>query len=830
MQTNSHRFAALSGLSGGFLALTLATHLPAAPSARLTVDVDKPGVTVSPLLYGIFFEEINRAGDGGIYAEMIQNRSFEDADFPVAWRLIKSPDATASVALDKSQPLNSQNPTSLRLSITKVGGGRAGVANEGFMGVAQRPRERVADWLSKFENAPGGIAIEQGKQYDLSLYARAANFAGPLIVSLESKEGGALAAQKVTGIGPNWKKFTVALTAQATDADARLVLSSTKPGTVWLDMVSLFPRQTWKGRRNGLRADLMGYIERMRPAFVRFPGGCFVEGDEIENRFRWKETIGDIAQRPGHWNMWGYRSTNGLGYHEYLQMCEDLGAEPLFVINCGMSHHRGRNNAWAEPMEKMPEYVQDALDAIEYANGPITSKWGALRAKHGHPAPFNLKLMQIGNENGGPAYHERYALFHDAIKARYPNMQLVACDWGGVPRNRPLDIIDPHLYSNPQTMINQANRFDNYDRKGPKIYFGEYAVTSDAGTGNLQAAVAEAVFMTGFERNGDVVKMSSYAPLLSDWDWKAWNPNAIVYDQKQIYGTPSYYVQTMFGANRGDVVLPLQIEQPPTAPEALRGRIGVGTWATAAEFKGIKVTKGDQTLFASDLSQGREGWRTMRGQWDIADGALRQTTFDEDARAMTGDPGWSDYTLSLKARKGSGNEGFLIIFQARNDNAKTWWNLGGWNNTQHGIEADGKILAQVPGSIETGRWYDIRIELQGARIKAYLDGQLIHDVTRSAPSLYAVAGRDKENGDVILKVVNVSGQPAETAIDLRGAKQVAPTGSALVLTSASPLDENSFAAPARVAPRRETLALSRPNFSRTFPAHSVTVLRLKAMP
>jgi alpha-L-arabinofuranosidase len=554
-----------------------------------------------------------------------------------------------------------------------------------------------------------------------------------------------------------------------------------------------------------------------------------VEGDQISNAFRWKETVGDIATRPGHWNLWGYRSTDGLGYHEYLQMCEDLGAEPLFVVNCGMSHQAGRLNGYAVPMPRMGEYVQDALDAVEYANGPITSKWGALRARAGHPKPFNLKLLQIGNENGGPDYNARYALFHDALKKQYPEVQLVACDWGGVPGNRPLDIIDPHLYSDPETMRAQANRFDRYDRRAPKIYFGEYAVTTQAGTGNLQAAVAEAAFMTGLERNADAVKMSSYAPLLSHIGWKAWNPNAIVYDQARRYGTPSYHVQALFAGNRADHVLPVQVEQPRVPQETPHGMVGVGTWRTQAEFKDLRVTKNGQTLFASDFSKGLSNWKIPHGRWDVVDGALRQTSREEGARALVGDLSWSDYTFSLKARKLSGDEGFLITFQAPGDDSKTWWNLGGWENTQHGLELPGMPLTRIPGKIETGRWYDIRVELEGQNVRCYLDGKLTQQGTRAVPpALFAVAGVDDQTGETILKVVNASTKPLDTAVELRGAKAAALRGKALVLASTGPLDENSFATPEKIAPREEKVAVDAPTFSRTFPAHSVTVLRLKA--
>jgi alpha-L-arabinofuranosidase len=432
--------------------------------------------------------------------------------------------------------------------------------------------------------------------------------------------------------------------ATKTDASARLVIA----GKAWLDMVSLFPADAV----HGFRPDLLAMLKAMQPAFVRFPGGCYVEGDKLEEAFRWKKTIGDIAARPGHWNLWNYRSTDGLGYHEYLQLCEDLGAAPLFVINCGMSHEEQRKQT-GPPAN---EYVQDALDAIEYANGPVYSRWGALRAQAGHPAPFNLRYMEIGNENGGPMYHAHYALFHDAIKARYPAMTLIANDWQGLPKNRPLDMIDSHAYTAPAAMCNMSTRYDHASRTGPKVYFGEYAVTEQAGRGNLQAAVAEAAFMTGLERNGDLVAMASYAPLFECVGYQKWNPNAIVFDDSRAYGIPSYYVQAMFAVNRVDRVLP----------------------------------------------------------------------------------------VTLRA---------------------------------------------------------------------------------SVPSLYAVAGRVDKTGETILKIVNAGNEPVETTIELRGAKPGLRQGRAWVLGDADPLAENSFAAPTRIAPHAEPVEVTGPSFNRTFPAHSVAVLR-----
>lgn len=773
-----------------------------AGQATLTVNVGRPGAKVSPRLYGLFFEEINHAGDGGLYAELVRNRSFEDGETPEGWSLVSEGSAEGKMALDTAQPVNDTNRRSLRLEISRAGPGRVGIANVGY-------------W---------GIAVERGKEYLLSLYARrSADFNGPLVVSLESAVGRVYAEGKVEGAAEAWSRFACALTANASDSSARLVIAVSSPGRVWLDVVSLSPRDTFKRRPNGLRADLAQMLADLRPAFVRFPGGCFVEGDKLENAFRWKDTVGDIAERPGHWNLWGYRSTDGLGYHEYLQMCEDLGAEPLFVINCGMSH--GGN----VPMDKLEPWVQDALDAIEYANGPTTSKWGALRARNGHPAPFGLKYMEIGNENGGPAYEERYARFYDAIKAPYPALQLIA----NVPvASRPMDIVDEHYYSSPEWFTSEARRYDSRDRTGPRVYVGEYACTQNCGQGNLRAALAEAAFMTGLERNSDLVVMASYAPLFVNSNNRAWNPDAVCFNSARCYGTPSYYVQKLFSLHRGDVVLPTRVVCAPTSAKA-SGAIGLGTWLTQAEFKDLKVAHGDQTLLASDFAAGASGWRVVRGDWKVADGAYRQTGGEPDLRAVAGDPTWTDYVYTVKARKLGGAEGFLILFRVRDDNNWYWWNLGGWGNAKHAVEkcvGGGKsILGDfVPGRIETSRWYDIRIELQGPRIRCYLDSQLIHDVEDTGPlPMAAVAGRSKSNGEIILKVVSISDAAQDTEVVLEGARKVEPQGTAVVLTSESPEDENSFSEPKNVSPVALPLNGLGPRFYYTFRPYSLTILHLR---
>lgn len=790
----------LFALTGAFLVIA---GIASAEEATLQIHTDRTGIKISPTLYGIFFEEINHAGDGGLYAELIQNRSFEDsAAAPAAWSAVQSGEMRGSLTLDESRPLNPRNRRSLRVEATGRNG-RFGAANGGY-------------W---------GIALRRGETYQLSFYARgSAEMRSPLTVSLESASGKVYAQKRIRGLTEEWKQFRAALRAPSEDASARLVIATDSPGIFWLDVVSLFPQNTWKRRPNGLRADLMQLLHDLKPAFVRFPGGCFVEGDKLANAFRWKTTIGDISERVPHWNLWGYWSTNGLGLHEYLQMCEDLGAEPMYVINCGMSHSDH------VPMESMQEWIQDALDVVEYANGPVTSRWGALRAKNGHPEPFNLKYLEIGNENGGPIYEERYALFYRALKERYPEIQLIS----NVPlQNQPVEIRDDHYYNSPEWFLVNTNLYDQADRRGPKIYVGEYAVTVNCGQGNLRAALAEAAFMIGLERNSDIVTMASYAPLFVNVNDRKWNPDAICFDSARSYGTPSYHVQKLFSLNRPDVTVPVTLTSTPRAEKPVGGAIGLATWETQAEYREVRVTRHGETLYADDFAQGAPGWRVYRGEWKAQDGSYRQTGTGIDLRAIAGDPRWSDYTIQLKARKIGGAEGFLIMFRVRDDGNWYWWNLGGWGNVRHAIEKSvngGKSIvgAPVPGRIETDRWYDIRIELRGRRIQCYLDGRRIHDVEDAGiQTMTAIAGRDTRTGELVVKVVNAEDVPRTTAITLEGAETYVPEARAIVLTSNHPDDENSFSQPFKVAPVTTTIRGVGRRFTHTFPPHSLTILRLK---
>lgn len=536
-------------------------------SDRVAIQIDSaaPQIAVSPELYGFFFEEINHAGDGGLYAELVENRDFESSTIPEGWRLegenlftprgcrtsvwfdnelpswslTTSGSAAGMVQLDTTSPLNECNPHSLRLTVTNPGQ-RCGIANDGY-------------W---------GMNFESGESYNLSFYARTENDAKcDLTVYLESSSGDNVYAEaEIAGVGGPWKKYSRSLTVDGSDPHGRLVISLSKPGTIWLDVVSLFPAKTFKGRPNGMRQDLAQLLADIKPGFLRFPGGCIVEGITLHNRIRWKDSIGDISQRHGDFDLWGYYNTYGLGYHEYLQLAEDIGAVAMYVFNVGISCQVGRRQPnEVASMEDLDFYVQEALDAIEYAIGPVTSKWGAQRAANGHPEPFKLKYVEIGNENRGPDYQQRYKVFYDAIKQRFPEIITIA---DTRLTDMPMEIVDDHYYSSPSRFFRMADHYDDTDRGGPKIYVGEYAVNNNVGRGNLLGALSEAVFMLNMESNSDIIVMCSYAPLFENVNARNWSVNLILLDSSRGVGRSSYQVQKLFALNRPDVVLKTHVLSP----------------------------------------------------------------------------------------------------------------------------------------------------------------------------------------------------------------------------------------------------------------------------
>ena len=793
----------------GLLGLTTASII-AAPAAKISVDVAHPAPAISPTLWGIFFEDINLSADGGIYPELVRNRSFEDTDTPESWTFTStggnSEAAISTADVQAKPPIPPLNPFNRKALRVKADGAFS-LVNEGY-------------W---------GMNIVNGDGYTLKFAARSENFDGKLTAKILSTNGMVLARGEISGIGGNWDYHTLDLTAAGGDPQAKLEISGDGKGVLFLDMVSLMPKKTWKD--HGLRPDLAESLDGLHPKFLRFPGGCWVEGDDFAHMNHWKRTIGNIDVREPNWNIWKYFSTQGLGFHEYLQLAEDLGAEPLFDINVGMSHKE------VVPLDRMNEWVQDALDAVEYANGPTNSLWGGARVRNGHPAPFNLKYLEIGNENGGPDYVERWPLLVNALREKYPYLQfIVNTDLRGrpFPTNPTPDIVDEHFYYSPEWFMRHAHQYDERDRNGPKVFVGEYAVTEDCGLGNLRGAIGEAAFMTGLERNSDLVIMASYAPLLVNLNHRAWNPDLINFDSANWYGLPGYYVQKMFAENRGDVSLPTAVESPMTEETVSGDMIGDGMWNTAAEFKDVTVTAPDgKVLLASDFSKNAAGWKLLGdgADWKVQDGVLRQGAEKEFIRALAGDKAWTDYTITLKARKISGAEGFLILFHIANDDGRLWWNLGGWGDTDDSVEAAGGRTDSKHGYVENGRWYDLKLTVSGKNVKCWLDGKMVHDLDYESggrvTALYAAAVTDEKSGDVIVKVVNANPNPLETEVDFSGAKNLTGGGTATTLTSASGDDENSLAEPMKVSPKTEPLQFSGPSLTRSFPGNSLTILRLK---
>ena len=819
------------------IALSFLGSRASAAIASIRVDTTQSGPRLNPRMYGIFLEEINFGVDGGLYAELVRNRGFEDAKPPEgftlrngrwvdargydarfsrfgyvtnglpSWSLVKEGDAEGSMQLDLDKPLSETTPRSLRLEIDKIGSGTIGIANEGF-------------W---------GIGLAQGEKYQLSFWARSADqFSGPLTAMLVTSNGTACSdLQKLKGIGSEWKQFKATLTAKRSEPKARFVLSAGSKGKVWFDMVSLFPAKTFKN--HGLRPDLAQMLAGLKPGFIRFPGGCVVEGGTIETAYNWRKTVGPLEQREEVWGPWNYRRTHGLGFHEYLQFCEDLGSEPLYVGFAGETcMFRQVEDV---PMPEMGWVVTNFLDAIEYANGDTSSKWGAMRAKQGHAKPFGLKIVEVGNENGTREFPQRYRLVHSALKARYPDLTYIA-DLSFRPeglRNEQFDMEDNHFYNSPQWFMNNVNHYDNRDRNLPPVYDGEVAVTSGEGgreKGNMIAALGEGAFLLGLERNADVVKQVSYAPLLANvrgrTDWHG----MIYFDTTRCFGTVSYYLWKLFAENRPAVTISTETQRAPEQPKPIAGAIGVGTWNTSAEFKDIQVEKGGQTLYASDFSKDAKGWKTDGGNWSVVDGAYRQAD-QAVGLSFFGDETWSEYTLKVKARKLRGPEGFLICF-GRKGEERNWWNIGGWGNRENAIEFNQNSLGpHVPGSIEANRWYDIKMELSGQRIRCYLDDKLIHDEAVKSPErFFALAGRDEVAGDLILKAINAGTEPVTATIDISGTKLSGKEARLTVLRSGRPSDNNSLDDPTKVAPKNSLITVSGNQFQHEFPPYSFSVLRV----
>ena len=529
-------------------------------SITVSAQIAKGGKKISPDLFGLFFEDINYSADGGLYAELVQNRSFEYNPTehrewnPLSyWEYTTPGFSYGRISMETTVPIHPNNPHYIVLDIEHVGheakfNGESGVGlkNSGF----------------------DGIVVRTGEKYNFSLFARQlSNTPMTLLVSLQNRKGDVLAKGIVSTSSNDWQKYTTILTATASNDTASLVILVKNNGKLAMDMVSLFPENTFKSRPNGLRADLAQVLADMKPRFIRFPGGCLVHGDGLGNMYRWKNTIGSLEQRKEQRNIWGYHQTAGLGYFEYFQFCEDIGAKPLPVLpaavscqNSGDTWRIGGTGQRALPIAEMQEYVQEVLDLVEWANGPVTSFWGEKRAAAGHPAPFNLEYVGIGNEDKiTPEFEERFRMIYNAAKAKHPEIKVIGTagpfhsgedfekGWK-IANDLNVPVVDEHYYTDPNWFISNQYRYDKYPRNAGQVYLGEYASWGN----KMRNAIGEAAYMTSLERNGDVVRMASYAPLLAKKNFTQWKTDMIFFDNINISLTPNYYVQKMFSTNQGD--------------------------------------------------------------------------------------------------------------------------------------------------------------------------------------------------------------------------------------------------------------------------------------
>lgn len=797
--------------------------------ARITVHVDQPTVPLPASLYGLFYEDINYSGDGGLYAELVQNRSFEY--YPVkgwnrlsgkfdplySWRKIETGGGACELTVETAEPLNDRNTKYARLTIVRAGKG-VGLANTGY----------------------DGICVVGGDTYDFSIHARrTGSFDEPLRVTIRSASGGDLGGTVIKGLTAEWKRYEASIRVKGSDEKASLAVVTSGEGDVFMDMISLFPRRTFKGRRNGLRRDLARALADLRPAVFRFTGGCIVHGHGLDNAYRWKDTVGDVAERKPNWNLWGYHQSYGLGYYEYFLLCEDLGAEPLPILPVGVSCGF-RKPFQNEAMGKLKPWVDDALDLIEFANGSTDTKWGALRAEMGHPEPFKLKYIGLGNEeHHTKQFEERFAHFVRAIRARDPEIKIVGTSGlgPGIPiynfmTAQGVDVSDEHYYMAPEWFIQNQNRFDNFDRAKPKVFVGEYASRGNT----LYNAVAEAVFLTGIERNADIVHMTAYAPLFARYRFTQWRAaNLIWFDHKTVVRTPNYHVQQMFSLNKGDVYLrnETEIKASGRGESPAFGRVGVGTWLTSAEFDDVKVQCGERTLIDEPFAGAVEDWRVVSGRYAVRDGVYVQSDRETEP-ALSICPTSVDatgMTYSLRAKKTGGREGFLILFGSRTAGGYYWWNVGGWGNTQHAIEKGGRdyrtgktLVARRRGSIRSNVWYGIRIEITGGRIRCFLDNKLVHDVEAPRPRMGVAASREKAIGDILVKIANPMARRFRARISLRGVDAVEPTATLTLLTG-NRNDANDLGRPDRVKPVVSRIPVAR-EFDYTIAPTSVQIIRI----
>jgi len=799
---------------------------------KIEINASEKGVDINPNLFGLFFEDINFGLDGGLYAELVQNKSFEyvksEDDAMVqthaghyAWYKIETGGGSATITTANSSGIHENNPNYLEITATVMGTG-VGVYNTGFPDAAN----------TSITPTPG-MNIVKNDKYKFSLFTKSSNYSGPIEVSLTSADGKALyATATFVGVTSEWQKFRCVLQPNNSSITARLQILMKGTGVLDVDMVSLFPQRTWKNRENGVRYDLGKMLGDMNPKFFRFPGGCLVEGRIVSNRYKWKDTVGPLKQRKNNFSNWAfsgeyhyYNQSNGFGFYEYFRLSEDLGAKAVPCISAGISHPaKGSVTPTTIPLDEMAELVQDAVDLVDFANSTdMKNKWAKLRADMGHPKPFNMKYLEIGNENGGDEYYEIYKLFSGAIRASHPEIKLIV--GGGFGKNDAInletwsrmqkgtvdaDIVDDHYYLEPEVFYDSMNQYDNYDRNLGKVFVGEYASRGNA----LNNALAEAAYMTQLEENGDVVELAAYAPLFAKSNYTQWVPDAIFFTNTGAYGTVNYYIQKMYMRNVGNITLPSEIIKRSNTSHKIHGALGLGSKNTSVQFSDVNIIDNDtkNVLFSDDFSGDDSNWTAMAGSWDVSEGVFSQKDTSVDSTlAYTGNITSDNYTITLKAKKLGGSEGVIINLGQQDTKNYLCLYLGGWGNTKSAFKkvTDGQTSLMTPyydtakfPSIINNQWYNIKMVVKGNRVKCYINDELEFDIIdriKTGP-IYSVASKDTTTGDIIVKVTNPQSTKQTITINLNSIKYINPNGLKIVLKQANLNDSNSFDNPKNIVP------------------------------
>lgn len=811
---------------------------------RLTINAEKPLFGTAPDLYGLFFEDISRAGEGGLYAEMLRNRSFEDSLMPEGCvssdggRTFVSPTGWieefnngegmndwvvnngivptaipawyadgADMTLDTSDTLNPKRKASMKVCFSENGS----VRNTGF----------------------AGIPAEDGRSYHFYVFLKSSE---PTMLRLSVEaEGKTYASASFDVQAGGWQRYDAFYTAAGTTGDGSLVIRSDRACTVTFGFMSLMPEDTYLG--HGLRKDLVEKLRDMNPAFLRFPGGCIVEGFTKETAMYFKNTVGPVWERPSHWLLWHYRATNGLGFHEYLQLCEDLDLAPLYVCNCGMTC-QGRGPYYFND-EEQQAMLDDIFAALEYALGGADSEWGALRKRMGHEAPFRLDYLEIGNENWGPEYEKRFKMIREAVLAKYPSIRIVANDRGRGEK-LPTDIADDHYYSMPEFFAENLNLYDSYDRNEPDVFVGEFAVNQTY-EGQLRAAVSEAMFMVGLERNQDKVRLASYAPLFQHVKYSSWYPNLLIFDNYRSYTIPSYYCFRMFGGARGDRVLESH-EEVPTVFEPLTGFPAL-TGDDGIIFRNPKLD-GETVSVSRNINgtaEEKDGLIVIREKTE-ADNAFRQP-----ALALLGETPVKAYAFETEVRIEENKRvglGILVYpkplsyYDRNNPNPVDPWSFrfleqlrwyidGGKSYVVRGAaHAEKQIAGPKDVNVSVNAFNTLSYTVGDHSVKLYVNGVFVDEVLLPHYQGSCSVVTDTED-EIIIKLVNFD----ETKADDVEISLNIPVGSdytAEVLTG-SPTDENTLTDPTRVRDRHDALSGAGEHFVYNAKPLSVNVLRLKKL-